>query len=214
MSFITRIRKSAQNAARNQLSKLGIQIPNADMPSDEDTRDRDILDIYRDIVQKSQPVETHPDPVPDELRPVLQNATFPICGANEVLKATLQNWISNRESTTCTQILPPTPENLRGEALKLLHAASVIQHPGEQWESALTTIARAQFRPVINLIHQAALQIGKNDDEDWMSALNQRLARYKLAVIQIADAGITLVDAGDENKLLDFWNAQNDATSN
>ncbi len=206
MSFITRIRKSAQNAARNQLSKLGIQIPDADMPCDEDTQDRDIVDIYRDIVQKSQPVEMHPDPVPEELRPILEAATIPLCGANEVLKATMMNWISNRESTTCAQILPPTIDNLRAEALQLLHTASVVQKTGEQWETTLTTIARAQFRPVINLIHQAALQIAPNTG-DWMTSLNQRLVRYKLAIVQIADAGITLVDTGDEKSIRDFWDA-------
>ena len=208
MSFITRIRKSAQNAARNQLSKLGIQIPDAEMPIDEDTLDRDIVDIYRDIVQKSQPVDNHPDPIPEELRPILEAATLPICGTNEVLKATMKNWISNRESTTCTQILPPTIDNLRAEALQLLHTASVVQPAAEQWETTLTTIARAQFRPIINLIHQAALQIQKDGDDDWMSNLNQRLVRYNRAVVQISDAGITLVDAGDEKSIRDFWNPQ------
>ena len=205
MSFITRIRKSARDAARSQLSKLGIQVPSVDLPLDADTEERDIVDIYRDIVQKSQPQVVHPDPIPEDLRTILEENIIPICGMNEILKETVHHWIAHRDESEHSPTNAPTLENLKSEAFQMLRTASVIQPMSEQWELTLSDIARAQFRPVINLIHQIARQIGDENANRWLELVNSKLARYRLTVIQIGANDITLVDSKHAKQMLEFW---------
>ena len=205
MSFISKIRKSARDAARSQLSRLGIQVPNVDLPLDEDTEDRDIVDIYRDIVQKSQPQVVHPEPVPEDLRAMLEERVIPVCGMNDILKETVHHWIAHRDESEHSQITAPTLDNLKSEALQMLRTASVIQPMSETWESTLTNIARAQFRPIINLIHQIARQTDNDDDKNWLAMVNRKLARYRIEVIQIGANDITLVDSRNAKQEREFW---------
>ena len=205
MSFLTKLKKTAENVARNQLNKLGITLPANEMPEDDDTADRDIVDIYCDIVQKTQAGSFHADPIAPEMRETLSQNIMPLCGSNEMLKDTVRNWLDHRDETRTEEPLPATPEILRGEALDMLRAASVIQTPSENWEEALMDAARAQFRPVINLIHQMARQFSSDQTTEWLPEVNRRLARYRLAVIRIGKDAVSIADSKTAKKIQPFW---------
>ena len=187
MDFLKQLQKTAKNVAIERLEKLGVNVPQYDIPDDEDTKTRDFFDIYREISEKNRSPE--PIPISEALRDKMIQEINPICGQNTVLQQSLNAWISEHQDTSY--------EHLKQEAIHRLQQGGVIRSFGEnpeQWLENLQSIAQAQQRTVFNLLIQAHKQCNKENISTWIHEMNERLSPFDLAIESIETQKITLVD--------------------
>lgn len=186
MDFLKQLRKSAQNAAREGLEWLGVNVPQHEIPDDEDTATRDIIDIYREISLREQAPESQA--LSAVLREKMLAWIESFCGSNRVLLESLEAWLDD-----CHDI---SEENLRTEAIVKLQQGGVIRSCGdssEQWLENIQEIAKTQGRTVFNLLLQAHKQCDLETFDTWFADMNEKLAMFDMRIEKVEIHKMTLV---------------------
>ena len=195
MSFLTDIKKLAQNMARDGLERAGFHT--YDIPEDEDDLfpERDIIDIFLEKSGKQEVAIKQVDPIPDELRKNLKNTYYPYCGDNKSIQESLDMWIEHREEViTCkNDNITADPERLKAEAMDILTKAGVIQTAGDNGLEAIQRVAQAQNRPVINLLRMASYQCLAESLNDWVNRMNQKLEPFNLSIVDVSEGRLSLI---------------------
>lgn len=186
MDFLKQLRKTAQNAAKEGLEWLGVNIPQHEIPDDEDTATRDLIDIYREISQRDRNIDS-PQLSP-ALRQEMHDFAAPFCGNHAILLESIDAWLAD-----CHNVLP---EAIRTETIAKLQQGGVIRSLGDnsdQWLENIQEIAKAQQRTVFNLLLQTHKQCPKDDFDTWLNDMNDRLSMFDLRIDKVGTQKMTLI---------------------
>lgn len=223
MSFLKRIQKTVDEIAQLGFDRMGIRYSpiHVDDEDDPDVRQRDVLDIYRDVVSTWKGGAA--SPVPPKMRPALRIMAERYCHRNVEAKAAVEAWLEDRRLINTPEVpfLPQDnaalgttdAQSIESECKRILAFYGVLQSPKWPWLFSAYEVCRAQKRAVKNLLNQANRQIertlpGKTTDtpthdadspshpltlEDWVSAMNERLSSFDIA-LEILDDWITIAN--------------------
>lgn len=194
MGILDQIRKTAHNAAREGLERLGVtlKLPHDDIPDDEDTKSKDLIDIYSSIFDKKTPQEPVSVPIPADHRNVLRELAAPLCANHKPLMDTIETWFEDRRS-----IFPDTEPSQSfsldeakqelNEVLKQLHVIQKIEEAPDKWLKTAQSISRVQNSNIQNLLLQTSRQFESETFIDWMTQMNERIERFHVTIVQIDD---------------------------
>ena len=194
MSFITDLKKLARSVAKDGLERVGIKT--YDIPEDDDEiyPERDIIDIYLDKYNKKEETRPQVAPIPESLKDELRKDLYPLCGFNQNIRQTIDMWLDHREEVISFNSNNAEPEisRLKAESLDILIQSGIVQTAGDNALEALQRVARAQNRPVINLLRMASYQITADTLETWIESMNQKLDPFNLTIIQLSNERLSL----------------------
>lgn len=223
MSFLKRIQRTVDEIAQVGFDRMGIRYSpiHVDDEDDPDVRQRDVLDIYRDVVSTWKGGAA--SPVPLKMRPALRIMAKRYCHRNVEAEAAVESWIEDRRLINTPNVHAPQQDNatlettdaqiIESECRRVLAFYGVLQSPKWPWLSSAYEVCKAQKRAAKNLLNQANRQIERrlheenadtstNDAEslshtltleDWVSAMNERLSAFDIA-LEIVDDWITIAD--------------------
>ena len=182
MSLFEQLNKTARQVAKIGLSKIGINIPDSDLPRDPDTDDSDLFDFFLrtfDSRKKPQPLPAIPEN--------LQNAAFEwaenFCGDNDELRNTIKEFLKIPENFALRNTNDLT--SIQKELIELLKLHQVIADTPQNTNdtlSALQKIGIAQKRKCCNLLRKASAQIDTDEPQAWLQEMNSRLQRFDLEI--------------------------------
>ena len=192
------ILKKLHDKALDGLERIGAALSPSDAP-EHDAPSRRIFEAYRRLLDRSAQDSEHPAvPVPAALRDEIMPLARDLCAQNAKALAQVQDWAADRRSRFAD--LPAgdcPPETAYAELLAILRAANLVLEPGEtpqDWIATLQTVARAQKRPVSNLLYQASRQIDAAELPAWIDAMNERLERFGFRIVEPFPASFSLSD--------------------
>ena len=188
MDILRKLHDKARDVALDGLGIIGAALSPSDA-QDHDAPPRGIFEAYRRLLDKSAQDSDRPAiPVPAALRDEILSLARSLCAQNAKALAQVQDWCADRRSRFAD--LPASdcpPETAYAELLAILRAAGLVLDPGEtpqDWTATLQAVARAQKRPVSNLLYQASRQIDATELPAWIDAMNERLRRFGLRVVE------------------------------
>lgn len=186
MSLIDFLKKSAQAAAKEGLEKLGVKYkPHVEaLQDDPDTHAPDIFEIYKDIAQRRSVPQLSEDDRAFIKKTCDEILTF--AGNNDDLRTHLTRCAEMERSPADTR------KKLRTELIDICTNVGVLQPLGENYLKAAQAAAAAQNRMVRNLLFQANAQVCESSLPDWISAMNDRLAPFNIALLCIDKKFLTL----------------------
>ena len=197
MSIINHIRTAAENAARDGLEKLGINVSQkARIPDDEDTYSPDIIDLYNKKNSEHESLDEAVSTVPMELRDALKNEAQSLCYQNDICMQTIETWFSDRKSiitTPCDNL--SSLEDARSELIEILKDQGFVCMRGETadaWLQAICEIGKRQGRVCYNLFIQSCKQVDADTFEDWCHEMNEKLSRFSFEIVPLEGGMIGL----------------------
>lgn len=182
MSILKQINKTARQVAKFGLSKIGIKLPDVEVPEDPDIEERDFFDFFQrtfDSRKKDQPLPQ----ISQALQTRALEWATPYCGNNDELRQKISDFLKIPENFALKNIhdIDSIQEEL-AEYLKLHQVIQEMPPTTADTLPALQRIAIAQHRKCFNLLRQASAQIDTDALPEWLQKMNERLQRFDIEI--------------------------------